>query len=284
MDRDERGNHHLHPRVRLDGAGDDVVAGDDHDPARQRDRADPDDSERSRRHQVRDLVSGVVQSELRRARRQHRRYSARHRCLWLVRYPDVDRGAGARCSHEGSVARLGQHPRQRGIRICDFLGDSGTDHSQGNGRNKNPRELVSAASPRWRGTASLVGNKKRWRARPYPERVAEASKGTWTVLVSIPGRANRQCRLLGDAQPQHSGFHPLRQESAFTSARPGAGATDDDDCFRFYRRGRDERYHRHFRPGDLGSGRSCQSDRTSACDHFCRARSSRGAAYDEHGG
>ena len=39
VDRHERGHHHLHARLRADAAGHDVVAGDDHHPARQRHRA-----------------------------------------------------------------------------------------------------------------------------------------------------------------------------------------------------------------------------------------------------
>ena len=39
LDRDERGHHHLHARLRADAAGHDVVAGDAHDPARQHHRA-----------------------------------------------------------------------------------------------------------------------------------------------------------------------------------------------------------------------------------------------------
>ena len=39
LDRDERGHHHLHARLGPHAAGDELVAGDDHDPARQHDRA-----------------------------------------------------------------------------------------------------------------------------------------------------------------------------------------------------------------------------------------------------
>ena len=55
-------------------------------------------------------------------------------------------------------------------------------------------------------------------------RVGAAADRARPVLASVPGRAHRERRLLGDAQPEHSGLHPLRAQPAIAGARPGDSA------------------------------------------------------------
>ncbi len=85
--------------------------------------------------------------------------------------------------------------------------------------------------------------------------------GNASVLGAVPGGAHRQRRLLGDAEPQHSRLHPLREEPALPDAGPGARPADDDDGVRVHRRGGHERDDRDLRRGDLGSGGAGRPDR-----------------------
>ena len=233
-----------------------MVAGDDHHPARQRHRADSDDPQRPRRNQVRNLLPGALQGELRCARRQHRRDSARYRRLRMVRNSNLDRSTGARRAVQGGVVGLGQHTRQCSDRVRHLLGNPGRDHSQRNRRNQDSRELVGAtAFGRRRSTASM-GDQKRRRDRPHPERVAKTAERSRVVLVAFPGRPDGERRLLGDAQSQHSGFHSLCQEPALAGARTGAWFADDDDRIRVHWCRGHECDDRDLWPGDLGSGGS----------------------------
>ena len=69
-------------------------------------------------------------------------------------------------------------------------------------------------------------------------RLQTAQTPFWQLF---PGRAHRQRRLLGDAQPEHPRLHALRAQPALAGARPGARPADDDDGVRVHRRGGDER-------------------------------------------
>ena len=57
----------------------------------------------------------------------------------------------------------------------------------------------------------------------------------------VPGRADRQRRLLGDAEPEHSDFTRYAQKPALAGARPGARTSGDDDGVRVHRRGGHQR-------------------------------------------
>ena len=66
-------------------------------------------------------------------------------------------------------------------------------------------------------------------AWPHPLRSAEAAAGQHAVLDAVSRGADRERRLLGDAQPEHSRLHALRAEPALAGARPGARTAGDDD-------------------------------------------------------
>ena len=74
-----------------------------------------------------------------------------------------------------------------------------------------------------------LGDQQRRRAWPHSLRGAEAAAGQHTLLDAVPGGVDRQRRLLGDAEPQHSRLHPIREVAALAGARPGAGIAGDDD-------------------------------------------------------
>ena len=92
------------------------------DPARQRDRADSDDSERARRNEVRHFVSRAVPRELRRAGRERAGDAARDRRVRLVRHSDVDRRARARRAASRGVAGMGGGSGSNVDRVRDLLG------------------------------------------------------------------------------------------------------------------------------------------------------------------
>ena len=178
-----------------------------------------------------------------------RRGSAASRCntLLAAAWPGVGRAAaGQRLDRvrasSGLIQVVAHRPRPRG--------------------HQEARELVGAAAARRRRAAARLGDPPRRRARPHPRanrsRLQTAHTPFWQLF---PAGADRQRRLLGDAQPEHSRLHALRAQPALAGARPGARPAGDDDGVRVHRRGGDERDDRHLRRGDLGSGRADRAHR-----------------------
>ena len=258
-------------------------AGAHHHPARQRDRPDPDDPQRARRHEVRRVVSGVVPRRVRRARRERAGDPARDRRVRMVRHPDLDRRAGAADAADGGVAGVGERAGDDLDLVCDLLAGAGRDHHSRPRRHQAARGVVGAAAARRRCAAAVVGDRQRRRPGPHPVRSAEAAAGQHAVLDALSRGADRQRRLLGDAQPEHSRLHALRAEPALADARPGAGPAGDDDGICVSRRRGDERDDRDLRRGDLGSGRADRAHRQPDGRDPRRARGSRRADHDEHG-
>ena len=212
-----------------------------------------DGAERARRHEV--GVSfpvlcrasfGVRGANVQACLRADRR-------LRLVRHPDVDRRAGAAHAADRGVERLGGCAGRRVERVRDLLGAPGRADPARPGRHQDPRSLVGAAAAGGRRGAAGLGDPARRRPGPCAVRVEPPPDGQHLVLAVVPGGADRQRRLLGDPQPQHPGFHPLRPQPAVTGARAGAGPADDDDTVRVHRGcSSDQRDDRHLRRGGLG--------------------------------
>ena len=160
LDRHERGDHHLHARLRPHAAGHDVAAGDADDPARQRHRAGPDDPERSCRHQVRRVVSGAVPRQLWRARGKRAGDPAGAGGLRLVRDSDVDWRPGAEHAAHCCMAGLERHPGERVDLVRTVLGRAGVDHRPRTRGHQEAGRLVGAAAPRRRCAAADVGGRR----------------------------------------------------------------------------------------------------------------------------
>ena len=278
-------DHDLHAGVRADAAGHDLVAGDADDPARQLDRARADDPQRARRHEVRRVVSGAVPRELRRARRER---------------------AGACCARSspaaGSASRRGS-AASRCTRCSPRPFRPGRESPGGvwiafglfwlvqvaiivRGL-EGIKKLESWSAPLLLGGGALLlalGDPARRRSRAHPRRVVATADRARAVLAAVSGRAHRERRLLGDAQPEHSRLHALRAQPAIAGARAGARAAGDDDRVRVHRRRGHQRDDRDLRRGDLGSGGAHRADRQPAGHRVRRARRPPRPADDQHGG
>ncbi len=158
---------------------------------------------------------------------------------------------------------VGRPARQHLDRVRDLLAGAGRDHRPRPRGHQEAGELVGPAAARRRPVAARLGDRRGRRPRPDPQRVIAAADDAGAVLDAVPRRAHGQCRLLGDAQPQHPRLHALRAQSALAGARPGARPAGDDDVVRVHRGGGDERHHRRVRRGDLGSGGAHRPDRQS---------------------
>ncbi len=283
VDRHERGDHHLHARLGTHAARHDVVAGPRHHPPRQRHRPDSDDPQRPRRHEVRRVVSGVVPCRLRRQRRQRAGDPARDSGLRLVRHPNLDRRARLAGAAGGRVGRLGECPRRHLDFVRDFLAGAGRDHHSRPRRHQDARELVGAAAARRRRGSPDLGDQQRRRAWPHSLRGAKAAAGQHTLLDAVSGGVDRQRRLLGNAEPQHSRLHPIREVAALTSPRPGPGIARDDDGVRVSRGRGDERDDRDLRRSHLGSSGADRAHRQPDGRDLRCARDPRRADHHEHG-
>ena len=174
--------------------------------------------------------------------RQRAGDAARAGRLRLVRHPDVDRRARAQHAARRRVAGVGgARPATSGSRSrcsgwcrCAIIvrGLEGI------------KKLESWSAPLLlAGGALLLG----WAIRRggglghILARIGAAADGARAVLAAVPGGADGQRRLLGDAQPEHSRLHALRAQPALAGARPGARPAGDDDRVRVHRRGRDQR-------------------------------------------
>ena len=201
------------------------MAGDGHHPPRQLHRAGADGAERACRHEVRRVVPGAVPRELRRARRERAGNAAGAGRLRLVRDSDLDRRPRARHPAGRGLARLARAGRGRRVgRVRGVLAGAGRHHHSRPRRHQEARELVGAAAAGRRRAAAV------WAVRrggglghilSESSRLQTAHLPFWQLF---PGRADRQRRLLGDAQPEHPRLHPLRPQPAFAGARPGAWA------------------------------------------------------------
>ena len=284
VDRHERGHHDLHARVRSDAAGDDVVAGDADHSSRQHHRAAADDSQRARGHEIRRVVSGAVPRELRCEGRERPCDPARAGRVRMVRHSDMDRGGRVEHTHRRGVAGVERH----GVRHLDIvrgvLARSGLDHSERARGHQETGRMVGAAPARRRRAVAWMGGCARRRTRPHPRAVVAAAAAERAVLAVVPRRGHSERRLLGDAQPQHSRFHPLRAQSALAGVRAGAWAARDDDRVRVHWRGGDERDDCAVRRSDLGSGRADRAHRQPGRRRVRRAHHHAGAIDDEHGG
>ena len=110
------------------------------------------------------------------------------------------------------------------ISFAIFWVGAGRDHHSRPRGHQVARGVVGAAAARRRRAAAVVGDRQRRRPDAHPLRSAEAAAGQHAVLDAVPGGADRERRLLGDAEPQHSRLHALRAVAAIAGARPGARA------------------------------------------------------------
>ena len=178
-------HHHLHARVRTDAAGDELVAGDAHHPARQRHRADPDDPQRPRGHEVRHLVPGAAAA-------RHSAYAAPtcRRCfapLVACGWFGIQTWIGAlalNLAPRRSMSRAGPTLPQRDlVLVCCLLADPGRDHHHRHRGDQAPGELVGAAAARRRPAAALVGVQSRRRARQRCWRSRSTLQGAHDYLL-----------------------------------------------------------------------------------------------------
>ena len=155
---------------------------------------------------------GVVPRRVRREGRQRAGDPARDRRVRMVRHPDLDRRARAAGAAHGGVAGMGERARIDLDLVCDLLARAGRDHHSRSRRHQVARGVVGAAAARRRRAAAVVGDRQRRRLDAHPLRSAEAAAGQHAVLDAVPRGADRERRLLGDAQPQHSRLHALRAD------------------------------------------------------------------------
>ena len=94
-------------------------------------------------------------------------------------------------------------------RLRDFLGGTGLAHRQRPRGHQEARRLVGAAADRRRRAAARVGDTPGRRARSHPERIGAPADGAHPVLAAVSRGADRQHRLLGDAQPQYPRLHAV---------------------------------------------------------------------------
>ena len=108
VDRDERSDHDLYARGRVYRGGNELVAGDVHDPAWQLHRVDPDDFECTCRNKIRSFISGSVPGVVWDKRREYSGDIAGDRCLRMVWDSDLDRRNGDRALCDGNLVRVGR--------------------------------------------------------------------------------------------------------------------------------------------------------------------------------
>ena len=216
-------------------------------------RARADDPQRACRHEVRRVVPGAVPRQLRREGRQRAGDPARARRVRLVRHPDVDRRPGAEHAAGRGVAGLGGVPapasgsRSRSSGSCRS-GSSSTASKASRSSRAGRRRCCSAAArccSCWAIAAAAAS----------AHILSESSRlqhGQRAVLAAVSRRADRERRLLGDAQPEHPGLHALRAKPALAGARPGARPARDDDGVRVHRRRGHERDDRRLRRSRSG--------------------------------
>ena len=204
LDRDERGHHDLHARVRSHAGGNELVSIAEHHPSRQRHRADSDDPQRTRRHEVRRELSGDVSGELRRAWCQCAGNAARGRRLRLVRYPDLDRRARPQHAPHGGVGRVGARARWRRHLVCDLLARAGAHHCRRHRAHQAPwQRRRTGAAHRWY-RAALLGDTPRRRARQHPRPIATTpGRRGRELLGPFPAGAYGKRGILGHPEPQH---------------------------------------------------------------------------------
>ena len=209
-------------------------------------RAGADDAQRARRHEVPASFPVLCRAALRRHGRQRAGAAARVRRLRLVRHPDLDwraalhhADAARRCPRLASAC-----PATCGSRFARFWVVQVAIIVRGLEGIKCARELVGAAA-RSAAARCCSGLGEQPRRRPLgtsvSTRIVAPAEGARAVLAALPGGADGQRRLLGDAQPQHPGLHALRAQPAVAGAGPGARAAGDDDGVRVHRRGGHER-------------------------------------------
>ena len=206
-------------------------------------------------------------------RRERAGDPARARRVRLVRHPDVDRRAGAEHAARRGVAGLGRRcPGNVWIAFAVVLAGAGRRSSSAASRASRSsragrRRCCSAAARCCSAGRSAAAAASATSSRESA-RLQTAHVPFWQLF---PAGADRERRLLGDAQPEHPGLHALRAQPALAGARPGARPAGDDDGVRVHRRRGDERDDRDLRRGDLGSGRAHRAHRQPAGHHLRRA-------------
>ena len=190
LDRHERGHHHLHARVGADAAGDDVVAGDAHHPARQRHRAGADDPERACRDEVRRVVPGALPRQLRRRGAQRAGHAARARGVRVVRHPDLDRRPGAQHAARRRVARRGrQLPAGIWISFAAFwLVQVWIIVTRARGHQEARGLVGAAAARRRRGPARVGGSRAAAGSATSSDESARLQTAQHAVLAAVSRR------------------------------------------------------------------------------------------------
>ena len=103
--------------------------------------------------------------------------------------------------------------------VRDLLAGAGRDHRQGSRGHQAARGLVGAAAAGRRRWCSCGGRSTTAAASctscPRRRSCSRAARPFWTL---VSRRADRQRRLLGDAEPQHSRLHPVCAKSQRSQA------------------------------------------------------------------
>ena len=226
MDRHGALPAHLHAGRRLDRAWHELVAGAAHHRAGQRDRAGADSAECAPGHQVRHSVSSAGAQQLRHGGRQCARHSSRGGGVRMVRHPDLHRWRGGAHLPGGGVARVRSgwwwrhdHGPWRAKRhhLRHLLADQHRHHPVRHERRARVRELECAADPADGRVAAGVGGVARgWPGAHVPP--SKQLRHQRRLLEGVRAQPHRHDRLLGNAQPEHSGLHALRSRSARADA------------------------------------------------------------------